>query len=366
MSTRSMDDHDHDREQPGWAWLLGSAIVCGLATTAGVILQRTTAPPELALGLYATAYLAGGWETALNTFGKLRRFRLDIHFLMLAVAVGAAIIGAWWEGAALLFLFSLSGALEAMAMARTEREIRSLFREAPKQALVVQPDGTTREIAVRDLAVGMTVRVLPGEQFPADALVSSGESAADESNLTGESTPVDKGPGETVFGGTLNTWGVLEVRVNRPPGDSAHARIIRLIREAQASKAPSQRFTDRFGTGYTLGILALALAMFLWWHFAAGIPAFYTHGGAPSAFYRAMTLLVVCSPCALVISIPSAILAGIAAGARRGILFRGGVALENLATIQRLAVDKTGTLTKGELELLSCETSVAGKDDALI
>ena len=361
-----MNNQAHDQEQPRWPWLLGSAIVCGLATTAGVMLQRTTAPPELALGLYAMAYLAGGWETALNTFGKLRRFRLDIDFLMLAVAVGAAIIGAWWEGAALLFLFSLSGALEAMAMARTEREIRSLFREAPKQALVVQPDGTTREIPVRDLAAGMTVRVLPGEQFPADALVTSGESAADESNLTGESIPVDKGPGETVFGGTLNTWGVLEARVNRAPGDSAHARIIRLIREAQASKAPSQRFTDRFGTGYTLGILGLALAMFLWWHFGAGTPAFFSRDEAPSAFYRAMTLLVVCSPCALVISIPSAILAGIAAGARRGILFRGGVALENLAMIQRLAVDKTGTLTKGELELLSSEASVAGREDELL
>jgi Cd2+/Zn2+-exporting ATPase len=358
--------HGHLPEEPGWPWLLGSAIVCGVATIAGVILQRTSAPPELALGLYAMAYLAGGWEAALDTFGKLRRFRLDIDFLMLAVAVGAATIGAWWEGAALLFLFSLSGALEAMAMARTEREIQSLFREAPKQSLVVKPDGGTREVPVSELGAGMTVRVLPGEQFPADGVVSSGESAADESNLTGESIPVDKGVGEGVFGGTLNTWGVLETRVTRPPGDSAHARIIRLIREAQASKAPSQRFTDRFGTGYTIGILGLALAMFLWWHFGTGTPAFYSRGEAPSAFYRAMTLLVVCSPCALVISIPSAILAGIAAGARRGVLFRGGVAVENLATITRLAVDKTGTLTKGELELLACESSLPGKEEELL
>jgi Cd2+/Zn2+-exporting ATPase len=358
--------HDHDHGEPGWPWLLGSAIICGLATIAGVILQRTSAPPELALGLYAMAYLAGGWEAALDSLSNLRRLRLDIHFLMLAVAVGAAIIGAFWEGAALLFLFSLSGALEAMAMARTEREIRSLFNEAPKQALVVQGDGTTKEVAVNELAAGLRVRVLPGEQYPADGTVLSGESAADESSLTGESLPVEKATGDTVFGGTLNTWGVVELRVSREPGDSAHARIIRLIREAQASKAPSQRFTDRFGTSYTVGILGLSLLMFLWWHFAAGISAFYSHGEGPSAFYRAMTLLVVCSPCALVISIPSAILAGIAAGARRGILFRGGVAVENLATVNRLAVDKTGTLTKGELELLSCEASVAGREDELI
>jgi Cd2+/Zn2+-exporting ATPase len=253
-----------------------------------------------------------------------------------------------------------------MAMARTEREIRSLFREAPKQALLVQPGGSTREIAVTELAAGMKVRILPGEQFPADGRVTTGESAADESSLTGESVPVDKAAGDSVFGGTLNTWGMVETEVTRPPGDSANARIIRLIREAQASKAPSQRFTDRFGTAYTLGILGLAFVMFLWWHLAAGAPAFFAEAGASSAFYRAMTLLVVCSPCALVISIPSAILTGIAAGARRGILFRGGVAVENLATITRLAVDKTGTLTKGELELLSCETQPPGRETEVL
>jgi Cd2+/Zn2+-exporting ATPase len=351
-------------EEHGWPWLLASAAVCGLATLAGIMAERAGAPPNVATGIYAVAYIAGGWEAAIETYGKLRRLRLDIHFLMLAVAVGAALIGAWWEGAALLFLFSLSGALEAMAMARTEREIRSLFREAPKQALLVE-NGATREVPVSALKTGATIRILPGEQFPADGRVTSGESASDESTLTGESVPVDKGLGDTVFGGTLNTWGVLEAEITRPPGDSAHDRIIRLIREAQASKAPSQRFTDRFGTTYTVGILGFSLAMFLWWHFVAGVPAFTDHG-TKSAFYRAMTLLVVCSPCALVISIPSAVLAGIAAGARRGILFRGGVAVENLATIQRLAVDKTGTLTKGELELLESETQPPGKEDELL
>jgi Zn2+/Cd2+-exporting ATPase len=360
MHAATMDGGEKD----GWPALLASAAVCGLATLAGLIAERTGAPPNVATGLYAVAYVAGGWEAAIETYGKLRRLSLDIHFLMLAVAVGAALIGAWWEGSALLFLFSLSGALEAMAMARTEREIRSLFREAPKHALLVE-NGATREVPVSSLKTGSTIRVLPGEQFPADGRVTSGESAADESTLTGESVPVDKTPGDTIFGGTLNTWGVLEAELTRPPGDSAHDRIIRLIREAQASKAPSQRFTDRFGTKYTVGILAFSLVMFLWWHYVAGAPAFTDHGHK-SAFYRAMTLLVVCSPCALVISIPSAVLAGIAAGARRGILFRGGVAVENLATIQRLAVDKTGTLTKGELELLECETQPAGKEDELL
>ncbi len=357
---------DHSSSEPPWPLLLASAVVCGLATIGGVVAQRFPGMENIATALYATAYLAGGWDAALDTLGKLKRLRLDIHFLMLAVALGAAFIGAWWEGAALLFLFSLSNALEGMAMARTDREIRSLFREAPKQALEVRDDGTTREVDAAGLAADITVRILPGEQFPADALVIDGESAADESSLTGESVPVGKSAGDTVFGGTLNTWGRLDARVLRPPGDSAHARIIRLIQQAQASKAPSQRFTDRFGTAYTIGILGLSLVMFLVWHFAFGLPAFLAAEGERSAFYRAMTLLVVCSPCALVISIPSAILAGIAAGARRGILFRGGVALENLATIDRLAVDKTGTLTRGELELAGIELATPGSDDELL
>ncbi|WP_338689584.1 heavy metal translocating P-type ATPase [Haloferula helveola] len=354
------------RDEAPWPWLLASAAVCGMATLGGVLVQRLGGDGNVALALYTTAYLAGGWDAAIDTFGKLKRLRLDIHFLMLAVALGAAFIGAWWEGAALLFLFSLSGALEAMAMARTDREIRSLFREAPKQALEVLPDGTTRETEAAHLTESTLIRILPGEQFPADAMVVSGESAADESSLTGESVPVGKTAGSTVFGGTLNTWGKLDAKVLRPPGDSAHARIIKLIREAQASKAPSQRFTDRFGTGYTVGILGLSLVMFLVWHFVFGIPAFVAGEDGRSAFYRAMTLLVVCSPCALVISIPSAILAGIAAGARRGILFRGGVALENLATINRLAVDKTGTLTRGELELTGIEVEQPGNEDKLL
>ena len=359
-------DHAEAGSDPQWPLLLGSAVVCGLATVGGIIAQRYPGAETIAVALYLTAYLAGGWDAALDTFGKLKRFRLDIHFLMIAVALGAAFIGAWWEGAALLFLFSLSGALEAMAMARTEREIRSLFKDAPKQALELLPDGTTREVAVESLKANTRVRILPGEQFPADALVLSGDSAADESSLTGESVPVNKTAGDTVFSGTMNTWGKLDARLLRPPGESAQARIIDLIREAQASKAPSQRFTDRFGSGYTIGILGLSLVMFLVWHFGMGVAAFEDSEESRSAFYRAMTLLVVCSPCALVISIPSAILTGIAAGARRGILFRGGVAVENLATIVRLAVDKTGTLTKGELELTGIEVSEPGREAELL
>ena len=356
----------HDHDEGSWPILLSSAIICGLATLAGIITQRFPDTENIALGIYLIAYMTGGWDAMLDMLEKLRKLRLDIHFLMIAVAVGAAFIGAWWEGAALLFLFSLSGALEAMAMARTEREIRSLFHDAPKKALTIQDDDSTKEVPVSSLRVGQKIRILPGEQFPTDGRVITGESSADESSLTGESLPVDKCTGDQVFSGTINTWGKLDAEVEKEAGDSAHARIIELITEAQKSKAPSQRFTDRFGTAYTLAILLLSLGMFLIWHLGMSIPAFISEEGQKSAFYRAMTLLVVCSPCALVISIPSAILAGIASGARRGILFRGGIAVENLADITRLAMDKTGTLTKGELELVDIETNQPDSDQQLL
>ena len=348
--------------EPSWRVLLASAVGCGLCVLLGIYFDRIPELHNLAHASYATAFLLGGWDAAVDTFDRMKRYHLDIHFLMLAVAIGAAAIGSWWEGGALLFLFSLSNALEALALARTEREIRSLFRDAPKTATLVAADGSEREVHADGLMAGQSIRILPDHQFPVDARVLSGQSAADESSLTGESVAVEKQPGDTVFSGTLNTYGPLLAEVLRPPSESAHARIIRLIRDAQASKAPSQRFTDRFGTRYTIGLLGLTIAMFFVWHFDLGQPAFNSSATTRSAFYRAMTLLVVCSPCALVISIPSAVLTGIAAGARRGILFRGGIALENLATIQRLAVDKTGTLTKGELGLIAIDSSAPGEN----
>ncbi|PAW60263.1 MAG: cadmium-translocating P-type ATPase [Verrucomicrobiia bacterium Tous-C3TDCM] len=342
---------------PGeWKIHLSSALVCGFFLLAGVYFDRQSGIHQVALACYMISYVAGGWDALIEAWSAGFKGKLDIHFLMLAVAIGAAFIGAWWEGSVLLFLFSLSGALEAMAMARTEKEIRSLFQDSPKAATRVNADGSLVEIPVDSLAVGDRVRIFPGSQFPVDACVVLGATAADESMLTGESVPVEKGLQDTVFGGTLNTWGALDAEVLRLPSESAHGKIIRLIRDAQASKAPSQRFTDRFGTTYTLSILALSFAAFAWWHWVQGMPAFGTSAADPSALYRAMTLLVVCSPCALVISIPSAILAGIASAARRGVLFRGGVALENLATIQRLAVDKTGTLTKGDFVITAIES----------
>lgn len=342
-----------------WKLPMALAIACGALTAAGWWVER--AWPEafwVSRVLYSLAYLAGGWDAALDTWSLLRKKKLDIHFLMLAVAVGAASIGHWWEGGVLLFLFSVSGALEDLAHQRTERAISSLFKEAPKTATVIE-NGAERQIPVDDLRPGMVLAIRPGDVVPADALVIGGRSAADESNLTGESTPVEKEAGDTILAGTLNLWGRLDARVIRPAAESALAKIIRLIQEARESKAPAQRFTDRFGSGYTVTALGVCLAMFAFWQAILGL-------SPKDAFYRAMTLLVVASPCALAISIPSAVLAGIAAGARRGILFRGGAALEKLAAIRRVAMDKTGTLTSGMLRVAAIEPFGASNPTELL
>jgi len=261
-----------------------------------------------------------------------------------------------------LFLFSLSGGLEHYALGRTQKEIRSLFREAPKTATVLEAQGGEREVKVELLKTGMRLLVKPGSQFPVDAEVVKGGTAADESNLTGEATPVEKAVGDAVLAGTINLWGAVEVTVLRPAAESSLQKIIHLIREAQQQKAPSQQFTDKFSTYYTYGALALSAAMFFVWWLAFDLPAFTSTEAVRSAFYRTMTLLVVASPCALVLSIPSAVLAAIAWGARHGVLIRGGAAVEKLADVNVVALDKTGTLTTGELRVEKVESYPPGRE----
>lgn len=349
------DEAEHEHE---WKLQLAAALACGLLALLGRFALEGTASTVA----YALACLAGGWFTLHEVWERLQHGHLDVHFLMLAVAAGSASIGAWAEGATLLFLFSLSGALEHYAMGRTSREIRSLFKSAPKTALVLDALGQEHSAPVETLAAGMRLLIKPGEQFPVDAEVAKGMTAADESNLTGEATPVEKRVGDNVLAGTLNLWGAVEAVVLRPASQSALQKIIRLIHEAQHLKAPSQRFTDKFGTGYTYGILALTAVMFFVWWLALGREPFVSAGTRRSAFYMAMTLLVVSSPCALVLSIPSAVLAAIAHGARRGVLFRGGAAVENLATVGVVAMDKTGTLTTGELQVAQVESFPPGRE----
>lgn len=355
---RDVEFLEHAEEINEWKAQLVAALLCGVLGLGAWFLR---AQPISLVG-YLLAYLAGSWFTAQEVWERLQKGAIDVHFLMLAVAAGSASIGAWGEGTTLLFLFSLSGALEHFALGRTQREIRSLFREAPKVATVLDEQGRETELPVERLRQGMRLLIKPGAQFPVDAEMLKGQTAADESNLTGEATPVEKALGDNVLAGTMNLWGAVEVSVLRPVAESSLQKIIRLIREAQQQKAPAQQFTDKFGTYYTYAILSLSVAMFFIWWLGLGLPPFASKSAGHSAFYRAMTLLVVASPCALVLSIPSAVLAAIAWSARHGILFRGGAAVEKLAAVTTVALDKTGTLTTGELRVEKVESFPPGHE----
>src|SRR3989449_298337 len=355
---RDVEFLEHAEEINEWKAQLAAAILCGALGLGAYFLRDQ---PISVVG-FLLAYLAGSWFKVQEVWERLQKRAIDVHFLMLAVAAGSASIGAWGEGATLLFLFSLSGALEHFALGRTQREIRSLFREAPKVAIVLDDQTGEREMPVETLQTGMRLLIKPGAQFPVDAEIVKGQTASDESNLTGEAAPVEKRIGDHVLAGTINLWGAVEVLVLRPVAESSLRKIIRLIQEAQHQKAPAQQFTDKFGTYYTYAVLSLSFAMFFVWWLGMSLPAFASKSAGHSAFYRAMTLLVVASPCALVLSIPSAVLAAIAWGARHGVLIRGGAAVERLADVNVGALDKTGTLTTGDLGVEKAESFPPGRE----
>ena len=350
-------------EAPGeWKKIAILALTCGVFGLAALACGHFWVPPSewawCAPALLALASLAGGWDAAVDAWAALRERRIDVHLLMLLAAGGAWIVGHPEEGVLLLFLFSTAGAIEHYAMDRTRGAIDALLDKAPKQARLLGSDGKESVVAVAALQPGQIVLVLPGELVPADGIVTEGESGIDESNLTGEAKPVDKRTGSSVSSGTLNSWGRLVVRVTKAEKDSALHRIVALIREAQESKAPAQRAIDRWGDTYAIFTLT-ASAAFFGLQLLLGRPAL---GTEDSALYRAMTLLVVLSPCALVLSVPSAVLAAIANGARHGILFRGGAAVERLADVDCVCFDKTGTLTAGEPAVAALEVFPANAD----
>ena len=276
---------------------------------------------------------------------------------MVAVALGALFVKGWTEGATLLFLFSLSNGLEQFANYRTSKSIESLLKVAPKHALR-RENGQWVEAPIEEVQIGNELLVKPGELFPVDGVMIEGATSADESALTGESIPVAKQIGAAVSGGTLNLDGQSVIRATRALEESALSRILGLIEVAQQQKAPAQRFTDTFSRYYTWIALSLAAVVF--------VVLLVIHRPIADAFYRSMTVLVVASPCALVLSVPSAILVAIAAAARRGILFRGGVAVENLAGATQFAFDKTGTLTKGALVVARIASFDSQREDGVL
>ena len=297
--------------------------------------------PGWGIAVFAlTAYAAGGYTGSKTALADAKQGNFNIDFLMIAAALGAAFIGEWEEGALLLFLFTLSGALESFASDRTRQAIIRLAELRPDTASV-RRDGAVVEMGVEALAIGDVVVVKPGERMPVDGTVIQGTTTVDQSPITGESIPVYKGAGDTVFSGTINGSGALELKVTKLDSDSTISKIIGLVQEAQNNAAPTQRLIDRFSQPYTLAVVGVTVL-------AIVVPLLFAAEPFSRTIYRAMTLLVVASPCALIISTPASILSAIAAAAREGILFKGGAYLEKAANLDMLAFDKTGTLTYGK------------------
>lgn len=297
-------------------------------------------PPWAVTIAALVAFAAGGYSGLTGAIEEAKHGKLDIDFLMIAAALGAAAIGEWEEGALLLFLFTLSGALEEFAMDRTRRAIEALAELRPDIALV-RRDGQEMTLGVEDLVRGDVVLVRPGDRLPVDGTVVKGVSEIDQSPITGESVPVHKELGDQVFAGTINGGGALEVEVTKLASESTLSKIITLVAEARHDATPTQQFIDRFSQPYTYAVLAATLL-------AVAIPWFFLDEPFHNTLYRAMTLLVVASPCALIISTPASVLSAIAAGARGGVLFKGGAYLEKIAAVTTVAFDKTGTLTHGK------------------
>ena len=357
---KPIEPQPHPREfvkaEPPWPGVVATAL-CALFGGLSVWASAADYPPWLFAGFCVAAYLAGGWGPTKSAFESLLQGKLNVDLLMIVAAIGAASIGDWLEGAVLLFLFSLSGALEAFAMYRTARSIESLVNLRPREALLLDPTGE-RRIPVEALRVGDRVRVKPGERFPVDGLIEEGETWADESTLTGESEMISKPLGAQVFAGTINGQGGVVVLMTKAGEDSTLARIVHMVQEAQAQKTPTQRIVESWQRPYVIGVFTLSLLVFF------GGKILHTESWH-DAFYHAMVILVAASPCAVVVSSPSVMLSAIARAARQGVLFKGAVHLETLGQVETIAFDKTGTVTFGKPSVtdLWARPGVSGKGD---
>ncbi|MFD6171701.1 heavy metal translocating P-type ATPase [Streptomyces coeruleorubidus] len=302
-------------------------------------LQLTGAPAWTWGPLYALSYATGGWEPGWEGLKALKERTLDVDLLMVVAALGAASIGQVMDGALLIVIFATSGALEALATARTADSVRGLLDLAPATATRLTPDGGEQTVPVEELAVGDTVLVRPGERVGADGRVLDGASDVDQATITGEPLPAAKEPGDEVFAGTLNGTGALRVRVERDASDSVIARIVRMVEEASETKAPTQLFIEKVEQRYSLGMVAATLAVFL-------VPLAFGEQ-LTDALLRAMTFMIVASPCAVVLATMPPLLSAIANAGRHGVLVKSAVVMERLGQVDAVALDKTGTLTEG-------------------
>ncbi|MDZ4754726.1 MAG: heavy metal translocating P-type ATPase [Phycisphaerae bacterium] len=336
-------DHAPDSLLRRYAWLR-NPVISALALLAGFIAELSGLPAWVSLPLYVVCFVLAGMHPLLEGLRVLLRLRLDVDFLMVAAALGAALIGEVAEGGLLLVLFSIGHALEEHAMGQARNAISALGRIAPKTARVRRA-GIESEVPVEDLAVGDLVVVRPTERLPADGAVIEGTSDVDQSPITGESAPVPKDVHDDVFAGTLNGDGGLVIEVRKLASESTMARMARLVSEAESQKAPTQRLAERFTRLYVPVVIIVTVAV-------AIVPPQMGWLTAHEAFMRAITLLVGASPCALALSTPAAILAAVARAARSGVLIKGGAHLERLGTVQAIAMDKTGTITSGAPSVL--------------
>jgi len=322
---------------------LVAAIVSGVLILLGWFLLNRDVETASAI-IFVSAFIIGGYAKAKQGIeATISTKKLNVELLMILAAIGSAIIGYWLEGAILIFIFGLSGAMETYTMNKSHREISSLMDLQPEEATRLVDD-VEEVVAVKDLSIGDLLLIRPGERIPADGKIVTGQTNIDEAAISGESIPVTKSKGDEVFAGTVNLRGIIRIEMTKSSDETLFHKIIELVQTAQSEKSPSQKFIERFEGLYVKTVLIVVALMMFVPHFALG-------WSWTETWYRAMVLLVVASPCALVASVTPATLSAISNGARNGILFKGGVHLENLAQIKAIAFDKTGTLTKGKPEV---------------
>ena len=354
-------DHDHGHSSAGLLAETGTrlTLASGVLLGAGVISSLLAAPTMLETALYLAAILVGGVPIVREAWEALSAHRrLSIDALVVVAVVGAALLGQWWEAAAVVFLFSFSEMLEEFTLDRAHNAINALMELSPEEARV-KVDGREATVPVESVAVGATVVVRPGERVPVDGEVVAGRTTIDQSAITGESAPIPKATGDAVFAGTINQQGYVEITATRPATDNAIARIVRLVEAAQQEKAPTAQFIDRFAAYYTPGIVVFAFLV-------AVVPWLALDQPLQEWVYRGLVLLLVGCPCALVISTPISIVAAITRSARSGVLMKSGAVLESLGQAKVMAFDKTGTLTRGQPEVTDVIPAGGRSEEAVI
>ncbi len=340
---------DTDGTVPARSWRLGCALLVAVgAELLGVLAPDTMPWRVVGLAVAAAAIWLAGVDVYVKGFTALRHRRLNINALMTVAVTGAFVIGQWPEAAMVMALYAIAEAIEAHAIDRARNAIKGLLAMAPEDAAVRQSDGSWANVQVAAVALGATVRVRPGERVPMDGVISTGSTSINQAPVTGESMPVDRTVGDPVFAGTVNETGMFEFTVTAPASDSTLARIIHAVEAAQGTRAPTQGFVDRFAAVYTPAVFIVALAV-------ASLGPWLLDWTWLQAIYKALVLLVIACPCALVISTPVTIVSGLAAAARRGILIKGGIYLEGARKLRAIALDKTGTITEGKPRLVAHE-----------